>query len=213
MKNRLKKIYRAIFPSYSDELEKAIGDCRTLLDVGCGSNSPIAPFSSQLHSVGVDGFQPSIDKSKVLGIHNDYMLMNVLDIDKTLPDNSFDCVLASDLIEHFEKDEGVKLLEAMERIASKRVIVFTPNGFLPQGEYDSNPFQVHKSGWSAGEMKSRGYRALGINGWKPLRVEEADFRFRPRLLWMLISDITQIFVRSAPEKAFHILCIKDISTE
>ncbi len=212
MKNKikefLKKTYNRIFPDYTSELEKAIGDCKTLLDVGCGNNSPIRTFSDKLYSVGVDAFAPSIEKSKKLNIHNEYRQMDILDIDKEFEPDSFDCVLASDLIEHLEKDEGYRLIESMEKIAKKKIIIFTPNGFLPQGEYDNNPWQLHKSGWEVEEMKAKGYEVIGINGMKALRGEYAAPKYRPFFFWSIISDITQLFVRNKPEKAFQILCVK-----
>ena len=212
MNNLLIKIYHnyyvKLFPNYQVELEKAVGQCKSLLDVGCGSNSLIKSFSKKLNCVGVDAFSPSIEKSKNLKIHNKYHKMDVLDIGKNFKPNSFDCVLASDLIEHLDKDDGFKLIEMMEKIAKNKVIIFTPNGFLPQGEYDNNPWQVHKSGWTVKEMKKRGYKVIGINGWKTLRGEYARLRFWPSYFWLIISDITQFFVRNNPEKAFQILCIK-----
>ena len=107
----LKKVYVnyyvKIFSSYETELEKAIGKCKTLLDVGCGNDSPIKSFSKKFYSVGVDIFKPSIEKSKNLKIHNKYYKINVLDIGKKFKPNSFDCVLASDLIEHLSKEDGI----------------------------------------------------------------------------------------------------------
>lgn len=208
MKKALKKIYLKIFPDYARELEKAVGDCKTLLDVGCGSDSPIQSFSHKLHCVGVDGFAPSLEKSKSRGIHDEYRQIDVMDIGKEFEADSLDCVLASDLIEHLTKEDGYKLMDMIEKIAAKKVIIFTPNGFLPQGEYDDNPMQVHISGWSVEEMQKAGYEVIGINGWKSLRKEYAEFKYKPRYFWWLLSDITQYFVRSRPHKAFQIMCVK-----
>ena len=97
----------------------------------------------------------------------------------------------------------------MEAIAKERVVVFTPNGFLQQHEYDNNPKQVHKSGWYVDEMRNKGYRIIGIDGWKGLRGEYSKIRFWPERLWTTISDITQLFTRNHPEYAFEILCVKD----
>ena len=58
-------------------------------------------------------------------------------------------------------------------------------------------------------MKSMGYHVIGINGWKPLRKEYAAVRFQPKYFWLLVSHLTQIFVRNRPEHAFQILCIKE----
>jgi ubiquinone/menaquinone biosynthesis C-methylase UbiE len=206
---RYSERYRKIFPNYQAELEKTVGDCKTLLDVGCGSSSPVKPFSKRVFCVGVDAFQPSIEKSRKERIHNEYHILDALDIGKEFRSNSFDCVLASGLIEHLTKEEGIRLLAMMERIARKRTIIITPNGFLPQGEYDSNPGQIHKSGWTVREMKNRGYKVIGINGWKPLRGERASIRFRPRLLFGVISVVSEFLVKNHPDRAFELMCSKD----
>ena len=185
--------------SYFAELERAIGNAKTVLDVGCGYPSPIRWFSKKFYSVGVDAFEPSIEKSRAEGIHNDYINADVLEIGMRLSDKSFDCVLALDLIEHLSKEDGLKLLEMMEHIAKKKVVVFTPNGFVPQVEYSDNPFQIqgnpwqiHKSGWTTEEMRMRGYTVVGINGLRCLRGAFGFVKYKPRLLWQVVSDFTQI---------------------
>src|SRR5690606_39271726 len=108
-----------------------------------------------------------------------------------------------------EKDDGYLLLEKMEKIAKKKVIVFTPNGFLKQGEYDNNPWQVHLSGWEVDEMETRGYKVYGLGGLKELRGEYSIIKYKPKIFWTLISDITQLFLKNRPKKAFQILCVKE----
>jgi SAM-dependent methyltransferase len=211
LKNQLKKFYYNIFKNYEKELEKLTLDCKSLLDVGCGNNSPIKHFSNKLYTVGVDAYLPSIEKSKNQRIHNDYLNIDVMDIGEKINSKSFDCVLASDLIEHLTKENGLKLIKMMEEIATKKVIIFTPNGFLPQGEYDNNPWQIHHSGWDVEEMQDLGYKIIGINGWKSLRGEYAIIKFKPIFLWTLLSDITQLYVRNKPKYAFQILCVKELN--
>ena len=206
---QIKKIYNKIFPQYINELEKVIDDCKNVLDLGCGSDSPIRSFSHKFYSVGLDIFKSNIIRSKQKNIHNKYYLMSVLDIDKRFKENQFDCVLASDLIEHLTKEDSEKLIKKMEKIAKKKVIIFTPNGFLPQKAYDNNKWQEHKSGWAINEMRNKGYKIRGINGLKFLRKEHAELRFKPYIIWKIISDITQFFVRNNPKHAFQILCIKE----
>ena len=202
--------YTKLFPDYHAELKKAVGDCKSLLDVGCGSSSPIKLFSKNLYSVGVDMFEPYIKKSKTRKIHSEYYKIGALDIGKVFDDESFDCVFAGDLIEHLDKKDGLSLLKMMERVAKEKVIIFTPNGFLPQNERDGNKLQIHKSGWSIEEMRSMGYDVIGINGWRPLRGSDTAIRFKPKFFWRIISDMTQFFVRNKPKYACQILCIKNI---
>ncbi len=206
----LKRLYQKIFLAYERYLEQAVGDSKTLLDLGCGYPSPIKSFSSRLYSVGVDLFEPSIMKSRAEKIHNEYRNISVLDAGDKFKEKSFECVLASDVIEHLTKEDGKKLIEIMEELATKKVIIFTPNGFLYQPAHSGNDHQKHLSGWDVGEMRKRGYKVIGINGWKPLRKEFAELRFKPVLLWTIISDITQLIVRNFPKQAFAILCVKEL---
>lgn len=212
----LRTLDDAIFGTFKRQYEtmlerEVIPSCRTVLDVGCGTTSPIRFFSKKLErSVGVDGFLPAIEESREAGIHNDYVCMNVLEIADYFAPGSFDCVLASDLIEHLEKDDGLKLMRSMETIARKKVIIFTPNGFQPQGAYGGNEYQIHRSGWEIEEMRRFGYRVTGINGWKPLRGEIAAPRFSPKPLWARISFLTQPLTTHNPRHAFQIMCVKDL---
>ena len=206
-------LYMRMFWKKRYELEKSVGNSKSLLDVGCGSNSPIRGFSNRLHSVGVDSFAPSIERSRAAGIHAEYRLCDVLDIDKEFEAQSFDCVLSLEVIEHLDADQGYLLLKNMEHIARKRVIVFTPNGFLPQDEYDGNPGQIHKSGWEVDQMEQFGYNVIGINGLKCLRGDRAKICWRPKWFWRIVSDFSQFYVRSHPQKAFQILCVKELINE
>ncbi len=206
----LQKVIERIIPSYQAELERAVGDkCKTLLDVGCGYDSPIQHFSRRIHSTGVDAYLPSIRKSQARKIHNDYYVMDFSEIPTRFKAIRFDCIIALDVLEHLMKEDGEKLLKFIENNARGKVIVFTPNGYLPQVALDNNPWQIHRSGWTAKEMSQKGYRVIGINGLKSLRGIEAKIKFKPLALWNLISTLTQFFVRNHPDFAFQILCVKE----
>lgn len=209
-----KEIYLRIFPdSYLKELEKSLSDAKSVLDLGCGNSSPIRNLKKGFYSAGIDDFKPSIEESKKKKIHDKYYKMDVLDTGDKFGKDSFDVVLALDLIEHLTKEEGNKLLKIMERIARDKVIVFTPNGFLGQGKYRGNPLQKHKSGWKIKEFKTKGYKVLGIHGWKKLRGEFSKIKFKPKMFWRVISDITQKRVKKRPENAFQIFCIKELGNK
>ena len=194
------------------ELEReVVGSCATLLDIGCGRNSPIRRFSRRLErTVGVDLFDGYLAQSREAAIHSEYRQVDALEVDTVFGPRSFDCVVALDLIEHLEKPQGLRLLEAMERVARRKVIVFTPNGFLPQAPYHDNPWQAHRSGWHVDEMRARGYRIRGLYGWKPLRGELGAPRWKPERLWGAVAMWTQPLVERYPEHAFELFCVKDI---
>lgn len=215
MYDKLKKIDRLLFGKLHDhypiKLQELMKDCDSVLDVGCGAYSPIKYFSKTKKCTGVDAYLPSIERSKELGIHNEYRQINILDIDKEFAEGSFDCVIASDVIEHLTKEDGIRLMKMMEKVAAKKVIIFTPNGFLHQTAYDNNELQEHLSGWEVDEMKKYGYKVTGINGLKFLKGEFAEVKWEPKELWGRISLITQIFTEYIPKRSFAILCVKNIN--
>lgn len=71
--------------------------------------------------------------------------------------NSFDVVLAAEIVEHHEKAEGLELLRLVEERARVLAIVTSPIGFLAQGELDGNPWQVHRSGWTPAQFEALGW--------------------------------------------------------
>lgn len=66
-------------------------------------------------------------------------------------------VLAAEILEHFEKERGKVLLGMIEEKATF-AIVTTPWGWMPQGEIDGNPHQVHQSAWYVEDFEDRGWK-------------------------------------------------------
>jgi len=196
---------------YMLSLKESLIDCRIILDVGCGSGSPIKPFSKNFYSVGADLFKPALLESKKKRIHNDYVLLDINNL--CFRSNFFDAVLALDVIEHLEKTKGLRLIKTMENIAKKKVVLITPNGFVPQGVLAKNVFQVHLSGWTVSELKRLKYIVHGIVGLKLLRTEEAKLKYKPDFCFSEISDISQKLTYHFPIMAFELLCIKIIQKE
>jgi len=199
---------------YARVLEKEVAEYKSLLDVGCGAYSPVKRFSKKMkYVIGVDIFEPSIEKSRAAGIHHDYVKADVLELDKHFDEGSFECVVASDLIEHLTKEDGNILIEMMEKIASKKVVIYTPNGFFPQRAFDNNEYQVHISGWEIEEMKQKGFRIIGINGYKKLYGEFGKMRWKPEVFWGRIALMSQKCLEKKPKNAFGIMCVKDIEVK
>jgi len=202
----IKKIYRSMKgKSFISCLRRELIGSRSILDLGCGKSSPIR-FCSVSYAIGVDIFHPYLMEAKRKKIHDDYVLGDVRKL--CFRNNSFDCVTALDLIEHLPKREGYNLLREMERVARKKIIVFTPNGFLLQNAYHNNVWQAHRSSWVLRELKNLGYKVTGINGLYILRGYKSMIRFKPKRLWKDISDITQKVTYYIPEFAFQLLCVK-----
>lgn len=209
IKEAIKKAYKKILPGYEEQLLKELNNMQSILDIGCGKSSPLRLIKKKVYKVGIDIFKPDLSKSKNSKIHDKYYCLNAVQIDKYFQPKQFDCVVALDLIEHLDKRSGLELICKMEKIAKKKVIIFTPNGFIPQDD-DINQYQKHKSGWSVKEFKKSGYCVSGVNGLISLRTLKSQIKFKPRLLWLLISDLTQLFVKNRSQYAYQLFCVKKL---
>jgi len=183
-----------------------------ILDVGCGRLSPLKFTKKGSYRVGIDHYEPYIKASKKLAIHDKYILADA----KNLPfkDNSFQVVIAIEIIEHLKKQDSFKIIKEMERVASKKMILTTPNGFLKTlpGDLD-NPNEFHLSGWDVGDLKELGFKVRGLGGfknlWKVNKKGEAVLRgFYP--ISFFLAALSQFLVYFYPKKAFRLLAIKSV---
>lgn len=187
-------------------------DIKSILDVGCGSSSPLAKVRKHYYSVGVDAFGPSIEKSKKLGIHDAYKKGDVLAIDKLFRKKQFDAVIALDLIEHLEKKRGFELIKKMSGLAKKKIIIMTPNGFYKQEPYEGNKWQIHRSGWTVDDFLKLGFTLRGIRGLKWLRGEYATLKWKPWIFWGVVSVLSEPLVYFFPRLAYQLFAVKEIES-
>src|ERR1041385_6608685 len=112
-------------------LRQALAECESVLDIGCG-NLPIMRDLGVSRSVGVEGYRPFFEEAKREKLQDDLVECDVREISKHFQPGQFDACAALDLIEHLPKADGLELIRSTETIAKKRVVFFTPSGFLPQ---------------------------------------------------------------------------------
>lgn len=199
---------RALYLYLLVPIETWVRDCSTIADVGCGDHSPLKHLKFSGQKIGIDGYAPAIEASKHKGIHQEYVCCDFLG--GGLPARCFDAVVALEVLEHLPKQRGPEFLASLEHAANKVVIISTPNGFVRQDAVGGNPFQRHLSGWDTSELRAMGYTVHGVLGLKSLRGERAQITRKPRMIWALISRLTQSYVWDRPEKAFGLLCYKRI---
>ena len=186
-------------------LAKELSDCSSVLDLGCGHNS-LVQFCHVPCSLGVERFEPYIRESKNRSIHTQYIQADVRELQ--FKEDSFDAVVALELVEHLNKQEGYELIKNMAKWARKKVIISTPNGYSPQGCGDNNPFQIHKSGWEIDELKKLGFCVYGLGGLRVFRGREGKMKFRPEILWQAVSAFTSVLLYRHPELSFDLFCVK-----
>lgn len=191
---------------YILELRRVLKGCRTILDVGCGTASPARFVPAE--RTGLDAYKPALDFARKAGAYEHLIQGDVCDLVRYCAPKTFDSVTALDLIEHLSEADGIKLLNDMESIARKRVVVFTPNGFMPQGRKEAGDLQEHVSGWETNDFKVRGYRVYGMHGLKRLR-NGVNLAHRPRVVWAVVSLLTQLcYCRNHPDSAGSLLAVK-----
>jgi hypothetical protein len=203
----LAPLYNQIFPTWIEYFRKELDSSDTVLDLGCGYNSPIQ-YCDIAFSVGVELFTPYLEESQKKAIHNEYVGADIREVD--FKPKSFDVVIASEVLEHLAKDEGYELIHKMELWARKKIILTTPNGNLYQDTYDDNPLQRHLSGWNVNELKKIGFKVYGMNGWRRLRGYKGAIKYRPQFLWLRISDISQWIAYYYPRMAFQLFAVKKL---
>ncbi|MBN1804565.1 MAG: class I SAM-dependent methyltransferase [Sedimentisphaerales bacterium] len=186
----------------------------TILDVGCGRQSPLKYVSKGSYRVGLDMYEPYIAESRRQKIHDEYVVGDA----RSLPFDarSFDCVIATDVLEHLSKADGLKMIGEMERVARRKIILTTPNGFLPTyaGPKD-NPEEEHLCGWSREHLTELGFKVYGFNGLKQLwtiRKGRAVTKIRLPILSTVLIDLSQFFlICCCSSLAFHFFLVKELS--
>lgn len=216
---RKSSVVGKLIPTLDIELDHNLRDCSTVLDLGCGPNSPVGALKYLTTRVGVEPFGPYVELARSRGTHDQFHQKLITELD--FEPASFDAVIMIDVIEHMTEEDGLNALQLAEKWARKKVIINSPNGFIAQKSLDGNPLQEHKSGWSYSRMKELGYHSRGLAGPKWLRQEvEAEtmgddlmtsIRFRPRFFWFVIATLLQPIVYRIPQFAFSLMSVKSLS--
>jgi len=195
--------------TFANELVRLLDGCESVLDVGCGGLSP-ARFLPCARLTGVDITPSNLEQAKAFGTHDAFFLCDARELASRFKPGEFEACAALDVVEHLTKGEGPAFLGELERLARKRVVVFTPNGFRPQSSKVEGDNQEHLSGWTPDEMRELGYSVIGMGGLKKLRAESHQLRWEPKFFWAVVSWCSQhLWCRAHPDSAAAILCWKD----
>lgn len=102
---------------------------------------------------GVEGFAKY--KNPVWDI---YDKVHVIDIRKFIDiEAKYDMIIMTDVIEHFDKEEGIKILRRLKEMCNKSVMVSTPAVWIEQGEAYGNKYETHRSMWNCNDFRAEGY--------------------------------------------------------
>jgi len=134
---------------------------QSILDIGCGQGFPMKMIKNRMKvkkSVGVDLFKPYIEIGKKFKIHDQYVISDIRKL--KFKNRSFDVVLALQILEHLNKKDAWKVVEKMEKIAKKQIIIATPIGKMYHPVVDNNKLQLHISDFYPEEFEKRGYKII-----------------------------------------------------
>lgn len=197
--------------------------CESLLDIGCGRGiigAMCRIYRGANRLVGVDGFDPYLEFCRNAGFYDYTVLRDLNQVPLPFDTKEFEVATCTEVIEHLSEDAGQKLLDELERIAS-RVIVTTPNVRFEQDEYDGNSFQRHLSYWPPTAFRKRGYRVYGtgsLNAGYRLRgmVERvtqhstnSSLPVSVRGCARYISEALGPLTRRLPELSTSLLCVRE----
>lgn len=193
-------------------LKRELKGCKSILDVGCGANSPLAKINKTFYLEGIDMIPIKSKNGEIEEytgkIHDKYTRANILNIGKYYKNKSFDVVVLFHVLEHLKRSDGKIFLEKLEKIAKHKIIICTPNGFVPQDPLFGNIYQEHISGWLVRDFKTRGYDVYGLRGFKFIRGEFAAIKYKPWYAWLFFSYLSEYVTIPFPELAFELMAIK-----
>jgi SAM-dependent methyltransferase len=212
---RASKLVTTIVPTLDSELMKSLRDCDSVLDLGCGPKSPIRNITWMARRVGVEAFHPYVETARLNQTHDEIREASIMGLD--IEENSFDAVTLIDVIEHMTREDAQATIAFAKRIARKKVVINSPNGFIAQEALDGNDLQKHLSGWDLSDMKSLNFGVRGLAGLKFLRREVDNgsmgddllttIRFRPRFFWFIVSTLSQPITYLFPRFAFSLFSV------
>jgi SAM-dependent methyltransferase len=147
---------RCVFDSLPNDFTNKI-----VLDIGCGYGDWGFLIRTRKKGIpeliGLEIWQPYIIKIRQMSIYDHLIKLKLPFI--PFKDKTIDISVGCEIIEHLQKDAGLKLLTELERVTRQLIVVSVPIN-LPSGwiaSLDNNPYQMHCSNWTPKDFMDRGF--------------------------------------------------------
>lgn len=205
--------------TYPAEIKKLLPKNSTILDIGCGDGHLMGwiNYGGEYKVVGIDINKDDLKIAKTrltkdkTVIYQDLLLM---DLTKKMHfKKKFDVVLCSQVVEHLKKEDALELIQKIEKLAKRRIIVATINGFFQFNHRVAGKHDVHLSGWFPGDFLSMGYKVQGSGLkfiYKPGALKDRFPKFIHPLLF-LVSYLSTPLVRIFRKPALLLIAYNDIN--
>jgi SAM-dependent methyltransferase len=137
------------------------GNSNVIVDLGCGTGYTFGMLKAidykgkiGSYSIGMDIFLTYLRKAK--HVYDDVVLCDI----RYWPIRKAELALLFGVLEHLEKEEGMKLLDGLKRVCDG-IVLLSPFGWHPlHPELDRNPYQKHRSAWLPSELKRLGFKVI-----------------------------------------------------
>lgn len=151
-------------PYIVEFLREGVPHPKRILDIGVGfgklgflirdyfeakENLRFSKDDWRIKIVGIEIYPKYISKLQKY-LYDQILIGDVFDKLPTL--GKFDVVLLGDIIEHFEKEDGHRLLAELFK-HTKNIVVSTPYGYKAQAKIGRNNNEAHSSGWTLKDFK------------------------------------------------------------
>ncbi len=162
--------------------------CR-ILDIGCGhgkwgylAKKYAPPEMAPRYVTGIDVFEPHVAALRREGIYDDVQVADACCL--PFDDQSFDSVIACEVLEHLPRDNGTRFMAEVRRVARQMFVVSTPNfNCLRGGGMTLDGFNEHEAHETI--YSYRDFRALGFTQ----VVGTGHLKIRPWRLAVALSSL------------------------
>jgi hypothetical protein len=148
---------------------------KPILEIGVGNGYYGRTLKGIFPRAEIFGIEiwPGYLTSRHLEWYNAVLLSNALTFKYSLFKDNVSLIIAADVIEHFEKEDAIKLMEIWKKIAPWIVITLPIQDF-EQGSYQGNVYETHRYQWKTEEVvKELGLQLIkdcgvcGLFHWAP----------------------------------------------
>jgi SAM-dependent methyltransferase len=124
-----------------------------IVDIGCGTGEIMASIAE--HGLEVTGIDVQVECASKSKSHGKVIVADLMTLDSTFPEGSFDLVICSHVLEHMQNPK--KAVEILQRITSRWIIVVVPNltrlaNFMLRKPRYIN--EDHLQGWNSHHLKT-----------------------------------------------------------
>ena len=158
-----------------DYLIKRLSAYDSVLDIGCSSGWLLKRVDTK-RRIGIDICEKAIRDARASDPLAEWIIGDLRNITDLVAPGSVECVVGMDIIEHFEKDDAIKLLKDIDSIATSAIFLFVPVGYHEQTKDDKNYgndyWETHRSIWYPQELANHGYEVWVYPDWHAMGVKD-----------------------------------------